>query len=77
MIGPNLHGVFGRKAGTKPGYKYSEALAAAGFTWTAANMDTWIADPRKDVPGTKMTFLGVRDAKNRADLVAYLQSATK
>jgi cytochrome c len=77
MIGPNLHGVFGRAAGAKAGFVYSDALKAAGFTWNVAKMDAWLANPKALVPGTKMTFLGVRDAKNRADLVAFLQSETK
>jgi len=77
MIGPNLHGVFGRAAGAKAGFAYSDALKAAGFTWNIAKMDAWLANPKALVPGTKMTFLGMRDAKNRADLVAFLQSETK
>lgn len=74
-IGPNLWGVFGRKAGSRPGYAYSEGLKAAGFTWDAQRIDTWIANPRAVVPGTKMSFAGLSDAKDRIDVVAYLKTA--
>src|SRR5690606_30034754 len=55
MTGPNLHGLFGRQAGAKPGYNYSEALKAAGFTWDPQRLDAWIANPRTFLPGAKMT----------------------
>lgn len=72
MTGPNLHGVFGRKAGTLAGYAYSDPLKATGWTWDAAHIDTWITDPKLAVPGTKMTFAGFKDAKDRTDVIAYL-----
>ncbi len=76
MTGPNLHGVFGRKAGSKPGYTYSPVVAAAGFDWDAEHLDKWLADPRGFMPGTKMTFAGLRDPKDRIDLIAYLKVET-
>jgi len=76
MTGPNLHGVFGRKAGTLPGFTYSDGLKAAGWTWDAAHIDTWITDPKADVPGTKMTFAGLKDPKDRTDVIAYLMVNT-
>lgn len=76
LTGPNLHGVFGSKAGSKPGYTYSAAIEAAGFTWDAAKLDQWLADPKGFLPGTKMTFLGIRDAKDRIDLIAFLKVQT-
>lgn len=76
LTGPNLHGVFGSKAGSKPGYAYSAAIKAAGFTWDAAKLDQWLADPKGFMPGTKMTFLGIRDAKDRIDLIAFLKVQT-
>jgi cytochrome c len=76
MTGPNLYGVFGRKAGTQPGFAYSDALKAAGWTWDAPHIDTWITDPRAMLPGTKMTFVGMKDPKDRTDLIAYLNAAT-
>src|SRR3989442_14317740 len=75
-VGPNLHGVFGRKAGTKPGFSYSDGLKATGITWNADHIDHWITDPRKVVPGTKMTHARMTDPKARTDLVAYLAVAT-
>ncbi len=76
MTGPNLHGVFGRKAGVLPGYSYSDPLKATGWTWDAAHVDTWITDPKTVVPGTKMTFAGLKDAKDRTDVIAYLMIGT-
>jgi cytochrome c len=76
MTGPNLHGVFGRKAGTSPGYTYSDPLKATGWTWDAAHIDTWITDPKVAVPGTKMTFVGLKDPKDRTDVIAYLMIGT-
>ncbi|HEY2658708.1 MAG TPA: cytochrome c family protein [Caulobacteraceae bacterium] len=76
MTGPNLWGVFGRKAGTAANYDYSDAVKAAGFTWDAAHIDTWITDPRAMIPGTKMTFIGLKDPKDRADVIAYVKVNT-
>lgn len=73
MTGPNLWGVFGRKAGTEGGYAYSDGLKASGWTWDAGKLDQWIKNPRAMVPDTRMTFLGVKDDKKRADIVAYLR----
>ena len=76
MTGPNLYGVFGRKAGTVAGYKFSPVVAAAGFAWDAEHLDKWLADPRGFMPGTKMTFAGLKDPKDRIDLIAYLKVET-
>jgi cytochrome c len=72
MTGPNLHGVFGRKAASLPGFNYSDALKGAGWTWDPAHLDTWITDPKVADPGTKMTFAGMKDPKDRTDVIAYL-----
>jgi cytochrome c len=72
MTGPNLHGIFGRKAASLPGFSYSDALKATGWTWDAAHVDTWITDPKAALPGTKMTFAGLKDPKDRTDVIAYL-----
>jgi cytochrome c len=72
MTGPNLHGVFGRPAGGSPDFKSSEALQKAGFVWDAQHMDPWLAQPRTYIPGTKMTFVGMKNAKDRTDLIAYM-----
>ena len=71
-LGPNLFGVVGRKAGTYPGFSYSSAMKNAGFTWSAAKLNDYLASPQKVVPGNNMPFAGISDAKQRADLVAYL-----
>jgi cytochrome c len=76
MTGPNLHGVIGRKAGMTPGYAYSDVLKATGWTWDAARIDTWITDPKVALPGTKMTFAGLKDPKDRTDVIAYLMIGT-
>ncbi len=74
--GPSLAGVFGRKAGTAPGFhRYSQALEGADVIWTATALDAWLADPRQFLPGNRMTFPGIPDAKARADLIAYLEIA--
>jgi cytochrome c len=76
MTGPNLSGIFGRKVATKAGYHYSDALKGQGFTWDPAELDKWLADPKAMVPGTKMTFVGFKDPKDRTDVIAYLKAET-
>lgn len=73
MTGPNLHGVFGRKAGTVEKFRYSQAVQNAGFVWDAEHLDKWLQDPRGFLPGNRMSFLGVKDEKDRIDLIAYLK----
>jgi cytochrome c len=74
MTGPDNYAVVGRKAGTHEGYAYSDALKTSGIVWDAATLDRWIENPRKVVPGTKMSFAGIKDPKDRADLIAYLRT---
>jgi cytochrome c len=69
--GPDLAGVVGRKAGSLAGFPYSPAMKASKLTWTTANLDTFLADPNKRVPGTSMPN-PVVDAGQRADIIAYL-----
>ena len=75
--GPNLHGVFGRKAGTGGGYDSSDAMKKSGIVWDEATLAEYNRDPKGKVPGTKMLFNGVKNAGQLADLVAYLKEATK
>ncbi len=75
-VGPNLHGIFGRRAGSLPDFSYSPELKATGIMWDAASIDRWIANPRAVVARTKMAYVGMPDAKDRADLVAYLKIKT-
>jgi cytochrome c oxidase assembly protein subunit 11 len=72
--GPILGGVVGRRAGSAPGYRYSSALKSAGLTWSTDNLDQWLADPQKFVPGARMP-VRVLDAPSRRDIVAYLEKA--
>ncbi len=76
-IGPMHKGLFGRPAGSVPGFDYSAAMKNSGIVWTAATLDMFLQGPRQMVPGTKMTFVGVPKAQDRADLIAYLEVATK
>lgn len=72
-IGPNLNKVYGAKAGKRPGYTYSAAMAASGITWNAKTLDTFITAPQSAVKGTKMSFFGEKDPSKRAAIIAYLQ----
>lgn len=74
--GPNLHGVFGRTAGTQEGFKYSDAVRNAGFKWDAEKLDAWLANPKTFLPGNRMTFVGLKDEQKRRDLIAYLKVET-
>jgi cytochrome c len=76
-VGPSLFGLFARKAGEIAEFRYSPALRKSGITWTPQALDTFIADPQKEVPGNRMPFAGMPDAGDRADLIAYLQKATR
>jgi cytochrome c len=74
-VGPRHCGLLGRKAGSVPGFDYSAAMRKSAIVWNARTLDRFIADPLKALPGTTMTYAGVKDAKERADLVAYLVGA--
>jgi cytochrome c len=76
-VGPSLFGLFGRKAGEIADFRYSPALKKSGIAWNPQTLDSFIADPQKEVPGNRMPFAGMPDAGDRADLIAYLQKATK
>ena len=73
-VGPSLAGVFGAKAGTRPGYNYSDAMKNSGITGSGDRLDAFIAAPRAVVPGTKMVIAGPKDAAARQRLVDYLAS---
>ena len=74
--GPRHRGLFGRRAGTVSGFEYSKAMRRSGIVWTASALDRFLQAPTKAVPGTTMGFDGVKDARERADLIAYLKRAT-
>ena len=75
-VGPNLHGVFGRKAGMSPGFDYSDALTGSDLVWTPRAIEAWLAEPAGFVPGTTMLFAGYRSDTDRRDLLAYLLMVT-
>lgn len=76
-VGPTLQGLFGRTAGTLEGYNYSTANKDSGIVWDAATLDEYLVDPKAKIPGTKMVFAGLKNEADRANLIAYLQEATK
>ncbi len=76
-IGPVLYGVVDRPVASEPGFNYSAALKAKGGKWTFAALNKWLTNPRTDVPGTSMTFAGLSRDKQRADVIAYLDTLSK
>jgi cytochrome c len=72
-IGPSLAGIVGRKAGSVPGFNYTDANKNSGVTWDDATLDTYLTDPKKFIPGTKMLFAGIKSADDRKALIAYLK----
>ncbi|MFQ5634434.1 MAG: c-type cytochrome [Gammaproteobacteria bacterium] len=76
-VGPNLWGMFGREAGSVPGFAYSDALRDSGIVWTPATVDEWLAQPATMVPGNTMVFVGVSNAQDRANVIAFLQEQTR
>jgi cytochrome c len=70
--GPSLFGIVGRKTAAAPGFHYSEANQKANLTWDAATLDKYLTSPKAVVPGTAMTYPGLKDDPKRADLIAYL-----
>ena len=73
-IGPSLAGVVGRKAGSMPGYEYSQALKAYGKTWDEATLDTFLTSPMAAVPGTRMSYAGQPDPAARKAMIDYLKT---
>jgi cytochrome c len=72
-LGPNLHGVFGRKSASAANFNYSPAMRASGLTWDEATLDRFLAAPQKVVPGTRMTFSGLPDAAQRREVIQFLR----
>jgi cytochrome c2 len=72
-VGPNLHGVVGRKAGAVDGFSYSKPVKEGDVTWTEENLDKYLADPKGFIPGNKMAFPGVKKDDERQDIIAYLK----
>jgi cytochrome c len=76
-VGPSLHSIFGRKAGTVEGFTYSDAMKNSGITWNEAELDKYLTNPKKDIPGNKMAFPGLPKADDRANVIAFLKEATQ
>ena len=78
MTGPSLAKIWEKRAGGVDGFsRYSEALKHADVVWTEATLDRWLVNPEKLLPGTSMTFSGIREAKDRQDLIAYLKAVSE
>jgi cytochrome c len=79
LTGPSLHGVIGRRAGTLPGFQYTEAMKKAGaergIVWTRENLNVFLTDPDAFVPGTEMSFTGFNTAEERRDVIDYLEKS--
>lgn len=74
-VGPHLNDVIGRAAGGTDGFRYTESMQAKGeegLIWNPQTLDTFLTDPRGEVPGTRMSISGIKDAQDRADLIAFL-----
>jgi cytochrome c len=76
-VGPSLYGVFGRRAAELDDFRYSPALKKSGITWTPKTLDAYIADPQKAVPANRMPYAGMPEARDRADLILYMQQVFK
>jgi len=77
MMGPSLAGVVGRKAGTAPHFQYTDENINSGITWTPEALDRYLTDPQKVIPGTSMTFPGIKDAEVRKQIIDYLSQHSK
>jgi cytochrome c len=76
-VGPEQNGVYGAKAGSRAGYNFSPAMKEAGekgLAWNDANLDKFLENPKALVPGTKMVFPGLKNEKDRQDVIAYLKA---
>ena len=74
MVGPTLAGIVGRQSGSVEGYRYSDANRRADLVWTPGVLDSYLANPRAVVPGTTMSYAGLRDERQRSDLITYLET---
>jgi cytochrome c2 len=76
-VGPDLHGLFGRTAGTATGFSFSPAMQKSGVVWNDETLTKFLRDPQGFIPGNRMGFPGVKDEKDLADLLTYLKQATQ
>jgi len=75
-VGPNLHGLFGRKTGSVDGFSYTAANVKKGVVWGEDTLFDYLENPKKYIPGTSMNFVGLKKEKDRNDLVTWLKQAT-
>ena len=71
-VGPNLHRIIGRKAGTVEGFRFSRVVMDSDIVWTPEKIDEWLSNPRSFLPGNRMSFSGVRRPQDRQDVIAYI-----
>lgn len=76
-VGPNLYGVVGAARGHMEGFKYSAAIKGKAGAWSYDDMNAWLAKPATFAPGTRMTFVGIKSAEQRAEVIAYLRTLSK
>ena len=74
-VGPNLHGLVGRKTGQAPGFPYTDANKNKGITWSKDTLWIYLENPKKYIPGTKMVFAGLKKPGERADIISYIEQA--
>lgn len=74
-VGPSLAGVVGHKAGEAPGFSYSKAVKDSGITWNDDNLGKYLENPQQTIKGTRMAFPGLKNPKDRADVIAYLKKS--
>lgn len=75
-VGPSLAGLMGRAAASLADFNYSDAMKASGLTWDETTLNEYLADPKGKIPGNKMVFPGMKKDEDRANLIAYLKTAT-
>ena len=76
-VGPNLHGLIGRKAGSTEGFSSSDAMKASGIVWDDKTLVEYLKNPKVRVPGTKMVYAGLKQEAQQADMIAFLRKATQ
>ena len=76
LVGPNLHGLFGREAGSVEGFRYSDAIQESGIVWSPEDLEQWLVSPRGFLPGNNMNFNGVRRPSDRTAVIAYIMVET-
>ena len=76
-LGPSLNGIFERKAAALADFRYSPALKRSGIVWSSETLEAYLTDPQAFVPGNRMPYAGMKDPRDRADLIAYLAKASK